>query len=241
MLSEELSLESLLNEVAFHEASHFVFQLLIIKEYSEFNYPDSITVSVKFKERFEGEVYGFSPKVIDKAIKSDIYKERCLLNAFYLKPQNVYYYCFQKLAGFNSFKAFIKNRIEYFALLNYNDGLELKEKNSVNYYSLEKAPNMYGSLYIKDINDCHNKLTSLGYGNKLSKDKYLKELIKDIDKVMGINEVRQAITEVKNILEINNGKKIEGQEFKDLIDKTNNHVKGINLMKLINHKLLNND
>lgn len=244
MITKNVSIEDFLNEVAYHEASHFVFQQLIVKDYTEFIEPSRINVCVKEEEPFIGQVDDFLPDVFPKGIVIDnkiIGKHFGDITQFYdNSPQKVYLYCLQCLAGYYSYKFFFTKEENFIGIPKHKDSSSLEKVIRIDYYPLEDAPMLPTTQpYSQDHNSIFFKrLFNIQIFKVEHKFRYINEVNNDLDKAMNLPSIKEAIIYVKNQIVKYNGVPIEGAVLDTLKDEVKRIIEPVKVRDFANTQLI---
>lgn len=194
---KEVTIKSAIEEMAFHEAAHFVLNVLIAKQGFEFLNPARINFKVVKGERFNAEVVKSFPKGFG-------------IISLYLDENLGFFLCLSLLSGYTSYRAFIK---EERCFIGHMPSI-LSESNEVVYYSIGLA---IDRGEIQDIEECRKVLINIF---KL-KNRKTKECIKSLqllsEEVINNQKIKEAIIYVKEVLVDKNPSTIEGEELKKLI------------------------
>lgn len=218
---------SMLEEVAIHEASHFVFGILVRRIEPEYTEIYSLRVNVD-KHIAVGHTQGLLPPVGEYELKEAD-------NWFKANRTRIIARLFSTLVGYVTYKSFF-NDVEYF--IGYRTGF-IQNRDEVYYYNVKSA--LSNNPYNKEPNSCDildyyiiNKYFKLLEINDESQKLELCELaISYLLVFLKKRAVKHSIWVVKNILRKNNGNRIEGEELKNLCKEVEEITKKISLEKLI--------
>ena len=212
-----VSIQEFRNELAIHEASHFVFHQLLSKNLTE-NYQIGYVVicaenltelnKVNFKRPEYYETYGDHSYFI---------KDRRRLVAHLLNL----------IAGYSSYQEFISRKEFYiFSQINNqnNDNLEIK------YYSLEYS-SYSGATDFRVINELlKTYYPNLNYRNQIE---ILARLTCIAQTIMGKGPVKKSIHLVKDALLKNQCNKIEGDELETLKESVNELISDLDFTGIL--------
>lgn len=219
-IERNIKIESLEIELAFHEASHFVFNCMALKCVTGFMSINSI-ISCAEKLNVNGfnVVNGFAPDVPeDKTYVRDHNEEAIGYLEFYNEDRKRLVAKILTLtAGYSSYQIFIKNDKYYIGVK--NDGIHpvgtglLRMKyfskkaaissNTSDFKKLSKKLRIYYHLSMDERNEAISRLTS-----------YTQE-------IMQIQAVNDSIRFVKNQLVKNKCTKIKGSQLSTLVSEVN--------------------
>lgn len=203
--------QTIVREIATHEAAHFVFAILGERLTSDFIPVTSIQL---FPEELKGEITGFQSPLNS----SDSH----VIKTWYLEDERRYYAkIFTSLAGFVSYKAFV-NDTDYFILKTPTAWRNLE---TVKYHKLESRAIFTvredGLGGIPDFNGVQSRLKWKGEAADQNKIEIIRLFIKDIQKIIEIPEINTAIRFVRDYLLENSNKIIEGGELEFLKGEVN--------------------
>ena len=218
---------SMLEEVAIHEASHFVFGILVRRIEPEYTEIYSLRVDVD-KHIAVGHTNGILPPVGENELKEAD-------NWFRADRIRIIARFFSTLVGYATYKSFFSD-VEYF--IGYRTGFP-QNRDEVYYYNLKSA--LSNNPYNKEPKYCDimdyyiiNKYFKLLEINNESQKLELCELaISYLLVFLKKRAIKNSIWVVKNILRKNNGNTIEGDELKKIYIEVEEITKKISLEKLI--------
>ncbi|PHN04369.1 hypothetical protein [Flavilitoribacter nigricans] len=226
----ELTEGELLNEIAFHEASHLVFQALICKHTDDFTRPRGIETYTNDEGIPSGQVIGFDSKIFNGGFPSTAKKLYDDLCQFYASNRlSAIYDLFSLMAGYCSYPIFVSPGESDFIPVAEHDtkeGVQLKAK----YYNLENAPP--SQFAVKDLYRVKHLLRCIGQEeNYLS---ILKSVANDIMELMKRKSVNDSIRFVRNqLLKKETGGKIEGDKLEEIWEKINDLTNKVDLLEII--------
>ncbi|WMX16581.1 hypothetical protein [Aureispira sp. CCB-E] len=217
-VEKEIDYKNFLIELAYHEASHFVFDQLILKMNLGFTPVCSMFVHAdKENKILEGKV-----SLLERTNNKSPY-------AFYKQnPMRLYAFLLVTLAGYTSRLVFIDNDPFFISktdLKNYTDG-------KLFYYSLDILP--------RDVDDVRKTQDYIREFLKIQRNQQkemITSLVADIELLMEKPAMNLAIRYVKNILIENNGTEIIGQELESVRWKTDILLSKISLEDTISKYL----
>jgi len=221
-----LVVEDMVTEIAYHEASHFVIGILVLKLDLNFKPYQSIEINVSV-DAMTGVCKGMQPPIPQE----DQHKPG--LDALFFKEDKnrIFGKLFSVIVGYESYKVFIdddKYFIGHTELLNY--------KNTMWYYKLEhvlKRCTSKGS-FIKDYY-LVNKI--LGFGGYDSYEEKLEIVIRiqnDLKELLNIQCVADSIRYVANALIEKNGSVIGDAELEVITEKVKRNINKIPIMSYLN-------
>ena len=233
--TEELTAEVLLNEIAFHEASHFVFQALITNCTDDFSIPSGIETIISNDGIPQGQVIGFNCRIFEDGLPNTVeqlYSELCEFYA--ANKHSAVLELFSLMSGYSSYQVFVEpGKPDFIALPKHEivDGQPPILKSS--YYDLEHAPPSRGG--IKDLFRIRHLLRCLSKG-----DDYLeivKRLTDDIIELMNIQCVNDSIRFVRNqLLEKKNKGRIENEKLINMWNKVKRLTGNVSLSEAISRR-----
>lgn len=220
----EIDYNQFLIELAYHEASHFVFDQLILKMDLGFHQIESIFVHCeKESKTIKGVVSGLGKSITD-------------LRKFYkADTRRVYARLITTLAGYTSRTVFIKDDIDSSFFISKADLSDNYKNGMLYYYSIEIAPSAIDDIrktkaYLKEY--LQVKTTN-------DKDIAIHRLVSDIQSLMETPAIHSAIGYVKNTLVKNNGTQIVGKELNFVKLKTGILLSKVSLEDTIEKYLCN--
>lgn len=207
---KEVTIERAIEEMAFHEAAHFVLNVLISNQFTKEKYPDRIDFEVIKGVKFNAQV-----------VKK--YPSKFGILPCYVTKELGFFMCLSLLSGHTSYRVFIN---EENCCIGPMPSV-LLEMNQVTYYSFELAVDRKD---IPDIEKCRQILCNIFYQKE---DKKIKEQILSLQKssevILKNPKIMKATQHVKEILLKKNPSIIEGGELKGLISEVNSIVNGIEI------------
>lgn len=206
-----LKIEDFLNEVAFHEAGHFVFNIMITSISDDFHEPTGITVEVIEGFPFKAMVEGFQPEIFKRG-KSPIRAEE--KETFYEDdPRIVFLYSFSLLAGYVTYSVFIdrNSEEEYFSYIEETDKESLKATVPIKYFNHKKA--LRSRDGIKDLYQLKKTLIHAGYTDNTDRLEMEKKFIEATQTLMNVQAVNDSIRFIRNILVKQKGEHLSDKEF----------------------------
>jgi hypothetical protein len=227
------------NEIAFHEASHFVFKVLGLAHVNEFT-PINFAICCPNKVNQEGfnVVQGFAPRIPISETYGNLESEpKGLINFFNSDRKRLVASLFSKIAGYSSYQVFIKNSNFYISSKVEKTG---KKCYKIKYYNLENATvsntddfnNIFRKLdnyYFKDpqINYIENQYL------KDKKNETVKVLTDSVQQLMRQKAINDSIRMVKNQLLKTECQKIEGYRLAILVKKVKMMIKKIDITDIL--------
>ena len=112
-ISKKISQKEFSIELAYHEASHLVFQRLIHKLDLGFSEPINMFIDSK-NEQKAGCVHGFFLSSINPNPFDTPKNQNEIETFFTYKKERLFSDCLQHLAGYTSYKAFIDTKTDYY-------------------------------------------------------------------------------------------------------------------------------
>lgn len=217
--------ELLLKEIAIHEASHFVFDILAEKANIGFKRVASIEVmpasvndgKIKFPT---GLTHGFGCPLAQKPFPSQ--KE---VDNWYVSDKSrkrIFFRLFGLLSGFTSYKTFFQNT-DYF--IGYADAN--LNQSQIPFFKLDTL----NFNFISDFDKAQKQLVLLGITAKSKQRAFMQKLITEIKLVMDKKQISASIQFVADNLLEAKGKKIQGRELEKIRNKVNRMTKGISIDK----------
>jgi len=216
----ELDVERLAKITAYHEAAHFVLQLLMNKFDSSFEKPSEATIKVIIGEPYGGQIISPLPGVLHKELANDETQ----------RVRQTFGSCFVLLSGYYSYNVFYDgNGSSIMETVSPED----REKNilakdfEMKFFTLNDKLDdiLYHPFYgenhdFRKTIDLLRKLWECRENNNLndlSEHAIVLFLLNELQKLMEGEAVKDSIELVKNELLKNNGKVIEGKDLNDLI------------------------
>ena len=227
-ISKKISKKEFSIELAYHEASHLIFQRLIHKLDLDFNEPINIFIDSK-NEQNAGCVHGFGASGL-------VYNSRLIdeddIKAFYTdKKERLFSDCLQYLSGNTSYKAFIDSTTEYYIS---DSDINMSEY-EMKMYKLDTVPdNQEG---VDDFFKVKKRLQYIDVFDKKSKYSFYQKFTADVLKIMGIRAVELSIRYVKNHLLRNDGKLIQGKYFQEIKEFVDELIKNVSISPFLNKYL----
>lgn len=222
------SLDQLGEELAFHEASHFVFELLIAKISSRTEVEHIIACAEKFNLEGFNRVSGGMPKLEKLSARREEGALPLELIEHYKDIRNLALQLLVKIAGYSSFQVFIKNKKYYI-----NPSAEL----------IDPAKHLYKAKYYNQDNSITSDTDDFANINKkleiyfrdqgkkedsdIKRIKAIRILTNAAQKLMKMQAVFCSIKMVKKALLKNECQKIEGNELKILKDEVSRQINKI--------------
>lgn len=209
LCTKELTIKNAIEEMAYHEAAHFVFNVLITKQGHEFPYPKRVDFKVVKGERFTAEV-----------VKS--FTSGFGIIPFYVDEKLGFLLCLSLLSGYSSHRAFIQEEKCFIGPM----PSILSESNEVVYYSIGLA---IDRKEIQDIEECRKVLINIF---RLENRK-IKECIKSLqllsEEVINNQKIKEGIIYVKEVLVDKNPSVIDGKELKKLVTNVESIISEIEI------------
>lgn len=224
--SRAFDFEPMLDEVAIHEASHFVFNVLVLR--LKLGFTDLYGVKIKVDDEFAGgETEGCLPPV-------DAGDPEGRNQWFIENPKRIWARFFSTMVGYVTYKSFL-NDDDYF--IGRRTGL-IQDKERVYYYNLKSAlkENPYVPKKHSRIHDfflINKYFQLLGIEDFSRKQEVCEVVIKELMKLLAKESIRRSIEYVKNILKSNNNRKIEQEELEEMHDQVNELTKNVSLADLV--------
>lgn len=219
---------ALLHEIAIHEASHFVFALLL--ENLDLGFlmvshiiiePEQIDQEGKITPP-QGEVGGFGASV--PYIQNTLEHDPDELKNWYLEdPRRIWGNCLQAVAGFTSYRVFF-DEDEYFIGYPYSDNIPGQEI----YYTIKSV-----YLCIPDIKKIRRYLHYTDVTHLDDFKNYLQNLSNKAKEIIKIPKIKEAIEQTTNLLLSKVGFAIEEEELIDLRQRVTPLLEGISLTEVI--------
>lgn len=206
-------------ELAFHEASHFVFDCLVLKWFNGFlPIKHMVTCLEKLFEDGFNVVRGVSPDVPerDTYVRSSRDEPRGYLNFYNEDKNRLVAKLLILIAGHTSFQVFLKAKVDIFHKEYYLNVFENPNSNKVGDQIKAKSFFLGSALDsdISDFNKINKKLRIYFQLNKRSeKDDALIKLEKAAQVLMECQAVNDSIRFIKNQLLKNECQKIEGRQL----------------------------
>jgi hypothetical protein len=216
-VEKEIDYKNFLIELAYHEASHFVFDQLILKMDLGFAPVCSIFVHADRKNK----ILGGEVSVLEKAIKNPY--------VFYgQNPKRLYAFLLVTLAGYTSRLTFIDNDPFFISEPDFKECTEGK----LYYYSLDFLPRS-----VDDVRKTQDYIRDFLKIPRSYQKEMITSLVEDIRLVMNKTAIKLAIGYVKNKLVNSNGSKIVGKELDIIKWKTDILISKISLEDTISKYL----
>lgn len=191
-------------ELAMHEASHFVFDCLMLKYTKGFK--SIVEAIVSSNNVNECRISGVEPDIPD-GHKHDFFWKK-----FYLEDKNrLVARIICTIAGNASYKVFIDSRTSFFI------GVPNEGRTLINYYSIDTVPL---TLPNADFTKINKYLGYVGIENINNRRELMHLYLEKTQDLMKIPAIDNSIKYVKNILLKNDGKVVSG----DTIVKMITHV-----------------
>ena len=227
-ISKKISQKEFSIELAYHEASHLVFQRLIYKLNLGFNEPINIFIDSK-NEQNAGYVHGFGASGL-------VYNSRLVdendIKAFYTdKKERLFSDCLQYLSGNTSYKAFIDSTTEYYIS---NSDINMSEY-KMKMYKLDTVPNHQHG--VDDYFKVKNRLQYIDVSDKQSVYSFYQKITNDVLEIMDIRAVELSIRYVKNHLLRNDGKLIQGKYFQEIKEFVDELIKNVSIKPFLSKYL----
>ncbi len=214
-LERTKKITDLKSELAFHEASHFVFDC-IAQKYVKGFVPINFIVSCaeKLNEENYNVVNGFAPDIpMHKTyVKSQDDEAEGYLEFYNADRKRLAAKLLSVIAGYSSYQIFIENDKYYIGANIVDEKIEKGESYKFNYHSVKNSLNSETS----DFNFIRKKLRiyySLTGNNAIDAVKRLTNKVQELMKIQAIND---CIRYVKNQLLRNECEKIEGLTLTNL-------------------------
>ena len=217
-------------ELAFHEASHFVFDCMLLKMDLDFTPLESIIVSTTDPDK--NGVNGVTPNLPEERMH-DFW-----LKKFYIEEENMIRLTGNILctiAGYCSYKKYIGNFESQDFIGQFEEG-----SNLMKYYNLENVPTFENNTEVKPIKDfviIKHKLLSLAnesyYNKRANFIKACTNFINEALQLMNIKSVNYSIRFIKNQLIKNKNKEINGQELAILVKEVQRFTNKVPFPKVV--------
>jgi hypothetical protein len=215
--------QTIVGEIATHEAAHFVFGILgqsIIPDFTP------VTGIQLCPEDLKGEISGFQSPLNSA--------ESHVIKTWYLEDERRYYAkILTSLAGFVSYKALVNNT-DYFILKTPSVWRNLE---TVTYHKLESraifSTREDGLGGIPDFNGVQSRLKWKGEAAIQNKIEIIRHFVNDIQEIMGTTEINGAIRFVRDYLLGNSNKIIVGSELDSLKGEVNQMVEKMSIESYI--------
>ncbi len=226
------SISEVKTELAYHEASHFVFSCLGLKHVSEFT-PISFIMTC-LEDENSNIVNGFGPNIdMPKYSKKRNEKPEEYYNFYKNDRRRIVAKILSSLAGYASFKVFISED-DYF--ISMNTGVRINSYHrKLTYYCLRSA--LFEYEQISDLENVKEKLADF-YSHMNDKNiifTTIVELINIVQELMQKNQgVNDCIRFVKNELLKNPCSKIEEKQLNHMICEVNRLTNQLDYMQTLN-------
>lgn len=223
-----LDLKALTNEIAFHEASHFVTSRLINK--LNIGFKEATSISIDSKGKKSGVVTGFGGDYkMDNEYWTNFNIAR--FKKFYTDDvRRIWADSLNLIAGYASFKLFISDQEDFISYL------ESSESKEVIMYTLSSVPHHFsyptGNKYTTGVSDfakIKERLSFIGILDKDERVEAYKLLLKTVCDIMSTRAVECAIRYVKNKLKASDGKVIEGRAFERMKNFVDNLISKVTI------------
>lgn len=211
MKSDKKKLKDFIEEVAYHEAGHFVFNLLCYKEEKSFGKNTTLSFQVKNKKEFNASVGGIHKN-------SD------------LKKRLIIYKIISLSAGYATYLKIRNQSVDS----SYIGDLNKSQNNNHYKFSLDTFPLEVDSMINvgHDYKKIHQLLKKRFFINEVGTKKLIKYINILLLKFFNKGPVICAIDVVKNFLIKNNGKNISSSQVNYLNNKVLMHLKSTNIKVL---------
>lgn len=211
---ESIDLIKFKDELAFHEASHFVIGRLVNKRNIGFKEATSITIDSKTRS---GVVRGFGYNFD----QDNIYwsnRNIELFKSFYLEDERrIWAESLNLIAGYASFKLFISNQEDFISCIDEGDNTKviMHTLDSVphNFYYTNANKHTTG---ISDFAKIKERLSFIGIVSTDKRVEAYKLLLRVASEIMSVRAVELAIRFVKNKLKASDGEVIEDGPFEEM-------------------------
>jgi len=228
---KDFDYSAILEEVALHEASHFVLGVLVKRLNLGFTPINGLIIKVE-TDFVGGETMGGGPAVSNYDLVGAI-------NWLKENPKRIIAKFLSTIVGYATYKFFF-NDSEYFISFKSNEA-QYKEK--VIYYNLktalkqnDRSSRKLGTRPIsritdyRIINDYFKYLEIHDFEQKLEICEFAITIVIDL---LNRNAIQLSIRRVKNILKQKNGVKLEGHELHTIFEIVDNMTKKISLIPYI--------
>lgn len=223
-LQKDYNHDNLLHEIAIHEASHFVFSILLEALKFNFTQVKYIIIQPEINNNVQkispkGLVHGFGPPLAHHVLTGYNMEE---LKEWYLQDcKRLFGTMLKSIAGYTSNRVFSKEDTYFISLPDNN-------LRNVNYYTLKTAPES-----ISDISIIKERSNIINISSNKEKLDLLQELSDSAKKITDNYSVKKAIKITASALLKNPGKKIEGKELEKLKSTLKHVLKGISLLPVL--------
>lgn len=193
-ITRKLTDEEILNELAFHEASHFVFNCMVYRLGLDFLAPRGIEIC---SEKHNGRVFGFSPNLTE----SELQRESILKDWYTGNINRLIGRMLGTIAGYTSYQIFIEDSPYFVAVVDDN-------QREVKYFKLLTAPvRPYNSDFTRFRE--YIEYIHTGYEFEGIKEFFYNEA----KKLMQIQAVNDSIRFIRNYLVERDCQFVEGKEL----------------------------
>jgi hypothetical protein len=219
---KSLTKKQLKVELAFHEASHFVFICLLSKYVNGFSEINHIISCVDKIHGFN-HVNSFTPKLSVSVFRDE--KEFLICEKeFFKKDKKRLVVCLMIcIAGYCSYQVFIEDNQYFIGFIQNENTLDIQ------YYRIENA----FDSNTEDFKFIKNKLRIYYEIENQEACTTVVKLLQNVKNTMKIPSVKNSIRFVKNILLKNQCKKIEGKELEKIEKKVKLFTNKIDLKGLL--------
>lgn len=224
--------EEFVNELAFHEASHFVLGRLVNKLNLGFN--DAVSIYIDSKVRKRGQVSGFGG---DFNSEHEYWsnQNRKRFKEFYTdEPRRIWAESLVLIAGYASFKLFISDREDFISYLHSDESTQLAM------HCLKTVPHHFwythANKYLSGVSDFAKIKERLLFIQTIKEHDLIKnyeKLLTVASDIMSVRAVECAIRFVKNKLIGADGEKIEGEPFKRIELFVDNLIKKVDISMML--------
>lgn len=231
---KEIDEGSFSKELAFHEASHFVFQRLLHRYNLGFSEPVHMMIDTVNRN---GVVNGFMIEGFNHQFWTDTVLEE--FRNFYTQDiRRLKAHCLELMAGYTSYKVFI-NDSEFFihdGTVDLNPNKLRMFKLETVYHSFSITRNNRSIVGVSDFGKMKEQASFIGINNKPELIIFYNNLIAEVKMIMNEEAVELAIRYVKNKLLRMDGKIIKGQYFDRIKSFVDNLTKNVNIETYLNIK-----
>ncbi|MEZ5040300.1 MAG: hypothetical protein R2828_10420 [Saprospiraceae bacterium] len=219
-IEREFNHPRFLEELAFHEASHFVFDCLIVRTLQSFTEIKYMSICIdQFFEEGWNRVNGLRP---DIDIADEDMTDPVLSRFYRFDKTRAAAKILSRLAGYASYPSFIEKTEFYFA----NPS---EDKTKLYYYKLRKA----NFKRVSDLKNVERYLSYLGIDERQDVLERVESFLELVFEVMEYPSVRESIIIVSDLLKENECKKIEGQELNSAIKKVTELTESVPFIKIL--------
>jgi len=222
-----------LEEVAYHEAGHFVTSNLISTISKEFNPPDDVTICVVVDKEFNNKVHSPTSEFLKKQESENGHTyTRRVYNKYQL--DRCFLLLIRILAGFSTFRVFYGVKDKKFIHYPYSGNKSILEDCVfLEYITIRRV--LYCASDFAKSHDISQAISILKHGLEIfsleSISFILNSLVSSLDSILIIPEINQSIELVKTEFIQKNGIKINKDQIENLNSVVSKKMKSISLEK----------